>query len=136
MAVCRPLFGQGREKLLGDNGKPLTRSVKIKFPGQMETPLKASVSEVAIDEATGLARFVITCEIINGDVLRLNRAGAQIIVGETTGLRVPIDAIHYLKEDGTESETQGENYIPASMSNTAILPASARSTPWIMTIRW
>ena len=64
------------------------------------------------NEATGLARFVITCEIINGDVLRLNRAGAQIIVGETTGLRVPIDAIHYLKEDGTESETQGENYIP------------------------
>ena len=50
------------EKLLGDNGKPLTRSVKIKFPGQMETPLKASVSEVTIDEATGLARFVITCE--------------------------------------------------------------------------
>ena len=100
------------EKLLGDNGKPLTRSVKIKFPGQMETPLKASVSEVTIDEATGLARFVITCEIINGDVLRLNRASAQIIVDETTGLRVPIDAIHYLKEDGTESETQGENYIP------------------------
>ena len=69
----------------------------------METPLKASVSEVTIDEATGLARFVITCEIINGDVLRLNRASAQII---------------------------------ASMSNTAILPVSARSTPWIMTIRW
>ena len=69
-------------------------------------------SNVTIDEATGLARFVITCEIINGDVLRLNRASAQIIVDETTGLRVPIDAIHYLKEDGTESETQGENYIP------------------------
>mgnify|MGYP000249918437 CR=1 FL=1 len=69
-------------------------------------------SNVTIDEATGLARFVITCEIINGDVLRLNRASAQIIVGETTGLRVPIEAIHYLKEDGTESETQGENYIP------------------------
>lgn len=31
---------------------------------------------------------------------------------DQTGLRVPIDAIHYLKEDGTESETQGENYIP------------------------
>ena len=112
VAVRRPLFGQGRGEAAGDNGKPLTRSVKIKFPGQMETPLKASVSEVTIDEATGLARFVITCEIINGDVLRLNRASAQIIVGETTGLRVPIEAIHYLKEDGTESETQGENYIP------------------------
>ena len=82
------------EKLLGDNGKPLTRSVKIKFPGQMETPLKASVSEVSID------------------VLRLSRAKAQIIVDETTGLRIPIEAVHYLKEDGTESETQGENYIP------------------------
>ena len=103
------------EKLLGDNGKPLTRSVKIKFPGQMETPLKASVSEVTIDEATGLARFVITCEIINGDVLRLNRAGAQIIVDETTGLRVPIDAIHYLKEDGTESETHGRELHPGRL---------------------
>lgn len=100
------------EKLLGDNGKPITRSVKIKFPGQMETPLKAAVSEVSIDEATGLARFVITCEVINGDVLRLSRANAQIIVGETTGLRIPAEAVHYLKEDGTESETQGENYIP------------------------
>ena len=100
------------EKLLGDNGKPLTRSVKIKFPGQMETPLEASVSEVTIDEATGLARFVITCEIINGDVLRLNCADAQIIVGRNTGLRVPAAAVHYLKEDGTEAETQGENYIP------------------------
>ena len=100
------------EKLLGDNGKPLTRSVKIKFPGQMETPLKASVSEVTIDEATGLARFVITCEIINGDVLRLNCADAQIIVGRNTGLRVPAAAVHYLKEDGSEAEGQGENYIP------------------------
>ena len=100
------------EKLLGDNSKPLTRSVKIKFPGQMETPLKASVSEVSIDEASGLARFVVTCEVINGDVLRLSRAKAQIIVDETTGLRIPIEAVHYLKEDGTESETQGENYIP------------------------
>lgn len=124
------------EKLLGDNGKPLTRSVKIKFPGQMETPLKASVSEVTIDEATGLARFVITCEIINGDVLRLNRASAQIIVGETTGLRVPIDAIHYLKEDGTESETQGENYIPGVYVKYGNLARFCKIDPWIMTIRW
>mgnify|MGYP000546242123 CR=1 FL=1 len=100
------------EKLLGRDGKPLTKSVEIRFPGQVETPLKAKVSEVNIDAENDIARFVLSCEIINGDVLRLNRASAQIIVGETTGLRVPIDAIHYLKEDGTESETQGENYIP------------------------
>ena len=100
------------EKLLGRDGKPLTKSVEIRFPGQVETPLKAKVNEVNIDAENDIARFVLSCEIINGDVLRLNRASAQIIVGETTGLRVPIEAIHYLKEDGTESETQGENYIP------------------------
>lgn len=109
VGICSAKEG---EKLLGSNGRPLTQSVKIKFPGQMETPLKAKVSEVSIDEASGLTRFVLTCEIINGDVLRLNRASAQIILGETTGLRIPLEAIHYLKEDGTESETEGENYIP------------------------
>ena len=109
VGICSAAEGK---KLQGDNGRPLTRSVKIKFPGQMETPLKASVSEVSIDEESGTARFVLTCEIINGDVLRLNRANAQIIVGETTGLRIPSEAIHYLKEDGTESENEGENYIP------------------------
>ncbi len=86
--------------------------MKISFPGQMETPLKASVSEVTIDEGPVWPALCITCEIINGDVLRLNRASAQIIVGESTGLRVPAAAVHYLKEDGTEAETQGENYIP------------------------
>ncbi len=100
------------EKLLGQDGKPLKKSVQIRFPGQMETPLKAKVTEVTIDEASGLARFVLSCEIINGDVLRLTQADAQIIVGETTGLLIPSQAIHYLKEDGTEAEEKGENYLP------------------------
>ena len=100
------------EKLLGRDGKPLTKSVEIRFPGQVETPLKAKVSEVNIDAENDIARFVLSCEIINGDVLRLNCADAQIIVGRNTGLRVPAAAVHYLKEDGTEAETQGENYIP------------------------
>ena len=100
------------EKLLGKDGKPLSGSVEIRFPGQVETPLKAKVSEVEIDSENGIARFVISCEIINGNVLRLNCADAQIIVGRTTGLRVPAAAVHYLKEDGSEAEEQGENYIP------------------------
>lgn len=45
-------------------------------------------------------------------MLRLNCADAQIIVGRNTGLRVPAAAVHYLKEDGSEAEGQGENYIP------------------------
>ena len=107
--VCSAKEG---EKLMGSDGKPLKKSVEIRFPGQVETPLKARVTEVTIDEAGGLARFVLSCESINGDVLRLNRADAQIIVGRTTGLRVPAAAVHYLKDDGSEAEGQGENYVP------------------------
>ena len=63
-----------------------------------------------------LARFMLTCNTINGDVLCLNRASAQISLGENTGLRIRASAVHYLKEDGTESEDgtpdQGENYVP------------------------
>ena len=54
-----------------------------------------------MDADSGLARFVLTCNSINGDVLCLNRAAARISVGEHSGLRVPAAAVHYLKEDGT-----------------------------------
>ena len=100
------------EKLLGSDGKPLKASVQIRFPGQVETPLKAKVTEVTLDEESGLARFVLSCETINGDVFRLNKADAQIIIGESTGLRIRASAVHYLKDDGSEAEGQGENYIP------------------------
>ncbi len=117
------------EKLLGSDGKPRKTSVEIRFPGQAETPLKATVQEVNIDTENDMTRFVLSCEVINGDVLRLNRANAQVIVGQSTGLRVPQAAVHYLKEDGSEAEGQGENYIPG-VSSTATWPVSARSTPW------
>ncbi len=100
------------EKLLGWDGKPRKTSVEIRFPGQAETPLKATVQEVNIDTENDMTRFVLSCEVINGDVLRLNRANAQVIVGQSTGLRVPQAAVQYLKEDGSEAEGQGENYIP------------------------
>ena len=73
VGVCTAKQG---EKLLGQNGKPLSTAVEI------------------------------------SDVLCLNRAAARISVGERSGLRVPAAAVHYLKEDGTEAQTQGENYIP------------------------
>ena len=109
VGVCSAEQGQ---KLLGQNGKPLSSSVQIRFPGQTDRSFKATVSEVTIDEEQGLARFVLTCNVINGDVLCLNHAAARISVGESTGLRILASAVHYLKEDGTEAETQGENYIP------------------------
>ena len=109
VGVCSAKQG---EKLLGQDGKPLRSSVKISFPGRVETALKATVTEVTIDEESGLARFVLTCNSINGDVLCLNHASAQIAIGESSGLLVPSAAVHYLKEDGTEAEGQGENYVP------------------------
>ena len=109
VGVCSAKQG---EKLLGQDGKPLRSAVEISFPGRMENGLKATVAEVSIDADSGLARFVLTCNVINGDVLCLNHAAARISVGESTGLRIPASAVHYLKEDGTEAETQGENYIP------------------------
>ena len=109
VGVCTAKQG---EKLLGQNGKPLSTAVEISFPGQVENSLKATVTEVEIDQYSGLARFVLACNSINGDVLCLNRAVARISVGERSGLRVPAAAVHYLKEDGTEAQTQGENYIP------------------------
>ena len=75
-------------------------------------PLRATVTEVTIDAEKDIARFVLRCNSINGDVLCLNHARARISTSESTGLRVPAAAVHYLKEDGTEAETQGENYIP------------------------
>ncbi len=109
VGVCSAKEG---EKLLGQDGKPLRTSVQIRFPGQAENSFKASVSEVNIDAENDVARFVLTCNVINGDVLTLNHASAQITVGEYTGLRIPASAVHYLKEDGTEAEGQGENYVP------------------------
>ena len=100
------------EKLLGADGKPLRTAVEISFPGQSDAALRATVSEVTIDAEKDVARFVLQCNSINGDVLCLNHARARISTGESTGLRVPAAAVHYLKEDGTEAETQGENYIP------------------------
>ena len=105
-------YGPWREQLRGADGKPLRTAVEISFPGQSDAALRATVSEVTIDAEQDIARFVLQCNSINGDVLCLNHARARISTGESTGLRVPAAAVHYLKEDGTEAETQGENYIP------------------------
>jgi hypothetical protein len=106
------------QKLLGSDGTPLKKKIQIRFPGQMEQALTAQLTEVTVDTANDIARFVVRCDSINGDVLRLGQASAQVIVGSYTGLRVKESAIHYVREeDGTElteeeKNEKGENYIP------------------------
>lgn len=90
---------------------------------------------MTIDADNDLARFVLTCNSINGDVLCLNKAAAKISLGEDTGLLVPTAAIHYLKEDGTEAEDKGENYIPGVYVKYGNIAASAGSTRWTTTTR-
>ena len=99
--------------------------MRIRFPGQTDEALPAELTEVTIDEASGLARFVLTCDSVTGEVLRLGQAEAEVIVSETTGLRVPAAAVHYVLETPeaspeassassapAESTEAGENYVP------------------------
>ena len=51
VGVCTAKQG---EKLLGQNGKPLSTAVEISFPGQVENSLKATVTEVEIDQTAAL----------------------------------------------------------------------------------
>lgn len=90
---------QGK-KLLTADGKPLKRAVELWFPGQMEQGLSATVQQVQLDEAAGLARFVLTCETVNGDVLRLNRQMPRSSSGRHhRGCASGSSAVHYLKEE-------------------------------------
>ena len=120
--VCTAEEGQ---KLLQADGTPLDREVQIRFPGQTDQALPAQLTEVTIDEGAGLARFVLTCDSVTGEVLRLGQAEAEVIVSRTTGLRVPAAAVHYVLEtpeassgeaasSGTVegSAAAGENYVP------------------------
>lgn len=122
---CGICSAKEAQKLLKADGTPLTKTVKIRFPGQTNRALEGKLSEVTIDDASGLARFVLTCDSITADVLRLGQASAEVIVNETTGLRVPSAAVHYVPDTGedntaaseaddssSQAEEVGENYVP------------------------
>ena len=119
---CGVCTAQQAQKLLRADGTPLTGTVQIRFPGQTDRALDAEVEEVTIDEASGLARFVLSCGSVTGGVLRLGQASAEVIVNTTTGLRVPAQAVHYVletpKAESGQASSQaaaaeaGENYIP------------------------
>ena len=144
--VCTAEEGQ---KLLQADGTPLDKEVQIRFPGQTDQALPAQLTEVTIDEGAGLARFVLTCDSVTGEVLRLGQAEAEVIVSRTTGLRVPAAAVHYVLETPEASPgrwplpaqwraapPQGRTTSPASTSNSATWPTSAASTRWTATTPW
>lgn len=69
-------------------------SVQISFPGKAEKTLPATVESITLDEADGLAKFVLHCEYIGADVLGLSLEEAKIDFQSYEGLRVDADALH------------------------------------------
>ena len=148
-SYCGVCTAEEAQKLLQADGTPLDQKVQIRFPGQTDQALPAQLTEVTIDEGAGLARFVLTCDSVTGEVLRLGQAEAEVIVSRTTGLRVPAAAVHYVLETPEASSgggqlpaqwraapPQGRTTSPASTSNSATWPTSAASTRWTATTPW
>lgn len=94
------------------------QTVKISFPGKMETPLTASVVSVEKDKDNDLAKFTLQCDFVNADVLKLGQETARIDFATYSGLRVNADAIRYVKESALSDQPQesdaaeDENYVP------------------------
>lgn len=95
------------------------KTVRISFPGKMEQPLTASIVSVEKDAENGIAKFVLQCDYVNADVLKLGKETARIDFATYTGLRVNADAVRYVREkpnaadsEQQTAETTGENYVP------------------------
>lgn len=69
-------------------------SVKISVPGKQNTPLSATVEEVALDKDNGIAKIVLQCQNINAEVLSFGQETAQIDLKTYEGIRIDKEALH------------------------------------------
>ena len=69
-------------------------SVKISVPGKQNTPLSATVEEVAPDKDNGIAEIVLQCQTINAEVLSFGQETAQIDLKTYEGIRIDKEALH------------------------------------------
>ena len=69
-------------------------SVKISVPGKQNTPLSATVEEVAPDKDNGLAKIVLQCQTINAEVLSFGQETAQIDLKTYECIRIDKEALH------------------------------------------
>ncbi|WP_418667597.1 HlyD family efflux transporter periplasmic adaptor subunit [Allofournierella sp.] len=68
--------------------------VNLSFPGEAEKVLPAKVESVTVDEASGLAKVVLSCEYVGADVLSLARGSAKIDFESYQGVRINAKALH------------------------------------------
>ena len=69
-------------------------SVDISFPGAAEKVLPATVESVKVEEDSGLAKFVLSCEYVGADVMSLASATARIDFQSFKGVRVSAKALN------------------------------------------
>lgn len=69
-------------------------SVDISFPGAAEKVLPAMVESVKVEEDSGLAKFVLSCEYVGADVMSLASATARIDFQSFKGVRVSAKALN------------------------------------------
>lgn len=69
-------------------------SVKISVPGKQNTPLSATVEEVAPDKDNGIAKIVLQCQTINAEVLSFGQETAEIDLKTYEGIRIDKEALH------------------------------------------
>lgn len=103
-------------------------SVQLSFPGKAETKLPAQVISVTKDEEAGIAEFVLQCEYVGADVLKLGQETAQIDFASYTGLRVSTDAVHLVLQSSVPQESpaaQSDSAASASGAGSAAAPSAA-----------
>lgn len=83
-------------------------TLELAFPDKTDTVFPARVISVEVEEETGLARIVLSCEYIGADALSLGQESAEIIFKTYEGLRIPTQAIRMQSQ--TTEET-GEDYV-------------------------
>ena len=64
------------------------------LPGKQNTPLSATVEEVAPDKDNGIAKIVLQCQTINAEVLSFGQETAQIDLKTYEGIRIDKEALH------------------------------------------
>ncbi|MCI2046729.1 MAG: hypothetical protein LKJ90_03325 [Faecalibacterium sp.] len=104
------------------------KSVTVSFPGKAETKLPATVVSVETDDTSGMAKFVLQCEYISADVLKLGQETAQIDFTNYDGLRISTSAIHLVRQEDMPAESAvSESAASGSVSSPAESSASSQA---------
>ena len=102
-------------------------TVQLSFPGKAETKLPATVVSVEKDEQNGIAKFVLQCEYVGTDILKLSQETAQIDFASYNGLRISSSAVHLVWQEPSASSTAASS-ASSQAGSAASVPSSAAAS--------